>query len=270
MRRGGGGPPHRQYGNGEFHVEDDLVLAGKDRLYMYFRNTLPLLRLLEGLTVVFLTPLPRYLQEGCWGADDHVPNRFEEGFEASLRKGLMETRRFFKDFLFTNNLRFKIINPGLCVPLSDASCDPLWGEDPVHPLYGGYDAIIDTVLYEADTLRAGGKRAGEDIAPPPKKQRAEVPRPRWVKSRQVPVVMHGGYVNSGGPLQGGGGHRQSFETRGGPPRGFCRPGWRARGGRTVKRVDEVVPHRHLVTQDQTTQVSNKFFHIHVENFTFPT
>ena len=32
---------------------------------------------------------------------------------------------------------------------------------------------------------------------------------------------------------------------------------------TVKRVDEVVPHRHLVTQDQTTQVSNKFFHIHV-------
>jgi hypothetical protein len=39
------------------------------------------------------------------------------------------------------------------------------------------------------------------------------------------------------------------------------------GGYTVKRVDEVVPHRHLVTQDQTTQVSNKFFHIHVENFT---
>jgi hypothetical protein len=34
---------------------------------------------------------------------------------------------------------------------------------------------------------------------------------------------------------------------------------------TVKRVDEVVPHRHLVTQDQTTQVSNKFFHIHEEN-----
>ncbi len=34
---------------------------------------------------------------------------------------------------------------------------------------------------------------------------------------------------------------------------------------TVKRVDEVVPHRHLVTQDQTTQVLNKFFDIHVEN-----
>jgi hypothetical protein len=36
---------------------------------------------------------------------------------------------------------------------------------------------------------------------------------------------------------------------------------------TVKRVDEVVRHPHLVTQDQNTQVSNKFFDIPVENFT---
>ncbi len=170
-------------------MEGNLVLAGKDRLYMYFRNALPLLRLLEGLIIVFLTPLPRYLQEGCCGADDHAPNRFDEGFEASLWKGLMETRGFFKDFLFTNNLRFKIINPGLCVSLSDASGDPLWGEDPVHPLYGGYDAIIDTFLYEADSLRAGGKRAGDKIAPPAKKKKAEIPRPRWVESQHIPVVI---------------------------------------------------------------------------------
>jgi hypothetical protein len=38
-------------------------------------------------------------------------------------------------------------------------------------------------------------------------------------------------------------------------------------GCTVKRVDEVVRHPHLVTQDQNTQVSNKFFDIPVENFT---
>jgi hypothetical protein len=34
---------------------------------------------------------------------------------------------------------------------------------------------------------------------------------------------------------------------------------------TVKRVDEVVRHPHLVTQDQNTQVSNKVSDIHVEN-----
>ncbi len=36
---------------------------------------------------------------------------------------------------------------------------------------------------------------------------------------------------------------------------------------TVKRVDEVVRHRHLVTQDQNTQVSKKIFDIPTENFT---
>jgi hypothetical protein len=36
---------------------------------------------------------------------------------------------------------------------------------------------------------------------------------------------------------------------------------------TVKRVDEVVRHPHLVTQDQFTQVSKKVFDIPVENFT---
>ncbi len=36
---------------------------------------------------------------------------------------------------------------------------------------------------------------------------------------------------------------------------------------TVKRVDEVVRHPHLVTQDQFTQVSKKVFDIAEENFT---
>jgi hypothetical protein len=36
---------------------------------------------------------------------------------------------------------------------------------------------------------------------------------------------------------------------------------------TVKRVDEVVRHPHLVTQDQNTQVSNKVSDIPEENFT---
>jgi hypothetical protein len=47
--------PIRKYGNGEFHVESGL----------FFRNVMPLLRLLQGLKVIFLTPLPRFFQESC-------------------------------------------------------------------------------------------------------------------------------------------------------------------------------------------------------------
>ncbi len=39
-----------QCSNGEFHVEGDLILASKNRLFMFFRNVvLPLLCLLAGL-----------------------------------------------------------------------------------------------------------------------------------------------------------------------------------------------------------------------------
>jgi hypothetical protein len=55
------------------------VLAGKERILMYFRNCLPFLKLLEGRRVVFLTPLPRYLR-GCWERSDHAANCQEEGF----------------------------------------------------------------------------------------------------------------------------------------------------------------------------------------------
>ncbi len=43
-------------------------------------NVLPLLCLLEGLKVIFLALLPRYLQENCCNANNNVPNRYDESF----------------------------------------------------------------------------------------------------------------------------------------------------------------------------------------------
>jgi hypothetical protein len=68
----------------------------------------------------------------------------------------LELKGHYKAFLFTSNQPFKISNPGLCVRTVDASGYPLWGEDPVHPLYGGYDAndvIKVIVLVIAKTFR---------------------------------------------------------------------------------------------------------------------
>jgi hypothetical protein len=220
----GGDLPIRQFVNGEFHVEGDLVIAGKDRLYMYFKNTLPLLRLLDGRRVVFLIPLPRYILTGCCEQEDHAPNRGDPGFEDSIRAGLIEVRGFFKDFLFSSNLRgFRLLNPGLCVPTFNAEGDPLWGEDdPVHPLYNGYEMIVDTILREADSLRPGGKRSGDDIAPAAKKPRVDVPRPRWIDQPQDNVLIHGGLSQRGG---------QNWFRPGFPGRGRFFRGGRFRGGR---------------------------------------
>jgi hypothetical protein len=136
----GGDLPIRRFPDGVYHVEGDLVLASKERIHMYFKNCLPFLRLLEGRKVIFLTPMPRYLR-GCCMRPDHAPNRLEEGFEEQLRKGLVECRGYFKDFLFTSGLRgFSILNPGLFVSTCHGRgrCyDDVVGSRPGAPSKGG-------------------------------------------------------------------------------------------------------------------------------------
>jgi hypothetical protein len=126
---------------------------------------------------------------------DHAPNRLDEGFEEQLKKGLVECRGYFKDFLFTSGLRgFSILNPGLCLPAADESgaVMMLWGLDPVHPLKEGYFRIADMICEAAYKLGAKPedmrKRAGSLIGPPGKKPRAEITRPRCLYDLQRPAV----------------------------------------------------------------------------------
>ncbi len=68
----GGDLPIRRYPTGDFHIEGELVLASKERLFMYFKNCLPFFKLLEKLTVYFLSPLPRHLYVSCCLREDHA------------------------------------------------------------------------------------------------------------------------------------------------------------------------------------------------------
>jgi hypothetical protein len=142
---------------------------------------------------------------------DHAPNRLEDGFEDQLKKGLVECRGYFKDFLFTSGLRgFSILNPGLCLPAVDESgaAMMLWGLDPVHPLKEGYFRIADMISEAASKL--GGKpedmrkRAGSLMGPPGKKPRMEITRPRWVEEGPPASMIHGGqqYRRGGGRGRG--------------------------------------------------------------------
>ena len=90
--------PIRRYPNGEFHVEGDIVTASKERLHMYFRNCLPVLRLLEGRNVIFLSPLPRYVNNSCCDREDHAPNRRESNFEETFQRSVADLRATSKIF----------------------------------------------------------------------------------------------------------------------------------------------------------------------------
>jgi hypothetical protein len=152
--------------DGSHHVEGDLsILIAKDRQYTVFNTILPILQLLTGWKVIFVTPLPRYL---AFSRCDELTH--EIGFEKKLRDTLAECRRNFKDFLFTSNLRgFAVIDPSPAVPgnnTADAAAEPpVWGTDPVHPLAAGYGRLVD--LFEVTMgklLKQGGnhRRPAED------------------------------------------------------------------------------------------------------------
>jgi len=177
----GGDLPIRQYPNGERHVDGDLVLASKERMFMYFRNCLHFLRLLENRRVILLSPLPRYLYVGCCSQEDHCTNRSEPEYEASQRASLMEVRDYLKDFLFTYGLRgFSVLNPGREVPMEDEDGESLWTRDPVHPAYEGYNRIVDLLEEEAAKLASGGKRKATSRRGRDKRMRLEERRPDWV------------------------------------------------------------------------------------------
>jgi len=238
----GGDLPIWQYPNGEFHVQGDLVLASKERLNMFFRNSLPILKQLEGKKVIFITPLPRYLYNSCCNNEDHAPNRTDIGFEDDMKRGLAEVRGYFKDFLFSSGLRgFKIINPGICIPELDEEGENLWGEDPVHPLYAGYEKLVDTIVEEAATLRLGKnarKRPGEALGGQGKRLRQEAPRPQWIEQQSAPVMTLGGPFRGQqrgrghfrGPFRGRGTFRGRGERRGEGRRGGHRGGGHRGGG----------------------------------------
>ncbi len=128
-----------------------------------------------------------------------------------------------------------MLNPGLCLPSSGEEGEKVWGKDPVHPLQEGYERIVDLLCEEAAKMaeKASRKRAVEELAPAPKRQRVEQQRPRWIEAAPPPPLQMGfvrggsrgnssGYRGGGrgdGRAGRGGGRGSSGRGIGGGPRG---------------------------------------------------
>jgi hypothetical protein len=84
--------PIRRCDDGDFHVEGELVLVSKDRQLTLFNTIEPILTLLALYKLLLVTPMPRFLYEGCCPLGGHAPNRLEDGFEERPRIGLRDYR----------------------------------------------------------------------------------------------------------------------------------------------------------------------------------
>jgi hypothetical protein len=109
----GGDVPVQRCSDNKYHVEGDLGVAS-ERQQRLFCVIKPLLRLLDKLKVILVTPMPRWLYESCCDSADHAANRAEDGFKDRKRAALKEFRINFKNFAFLKNFRLKVLDPSPC------------------------------------------------------------------------------------------------------------------------------------------------------------
>jgi hypothetical protein len=189
----GGDIPIRRCDDSDFHVEGELVLVSKDRQLTLFNTIEPILTLLALYKLLLVTPMPRFLYEGCCPLGGHAPNRLEDGFEERPQIGLRDYRVNIKNFFFMCNMRnIKMLDPSPVLTHTDEDGEEIWGMDPVHPLLHGYRLLCD--LYESEMIQLLGKsrkRSGGSLLPPPKRARIES-RPSWIEAPKHNAVRRDG------------------------------------------------------------------------------
>jgi hypothetical protein len=94
---------------GRYHVDGDLLLAPPEMLSPYIRNCLPIMHQLEDFPKIVLSPLPRYLTQGCCTDQEHASNRVEDGFRRRIISGTERLRKAIRDQLLESGIRnFKV------------------------------------------------------------------------------------------------------------------------------------------------------------------
>jgi hypothetical protein len=197
--------------DGIFHLEGDLVVAGKDRQMEILNMISPIMEMVREIPVVFITPMARYFKNGCCDEMPHISNRFQRSFREDINKQLAELARNVKNFMFMNNFRnVLVLEPA--VDMRGLSDDEIWDSDPIHPRESFYDILARSIVVICGNRNK--KRAAEDATPGEPEATRPLPRGGHSGGR--------GYTRgTGSSLPGGRG--------GNPPRG--QRGARGHGGR---------------------------------------
>jgi hypothetical protein len=141
----------------KYHIDGDIITSSKSAQHSLFNNLRPLFEAVNGKDFLLVTPLPRYVIDGCCSDADHMPNRKLPNFEQQLMDDLQEVATNFKAFLFTTGLRNgKIVNPQ--ISLRGLQRHEVWDKDPVHPRDGAYDKLAEGIIRVASNLEDAGKK----------------------------------------------------------------------------------------------------------------
>jgi hypothetical protein len=197
-------PPSKRL-DGSYHMDGDLVLLPKELQYDLFKQLVLELDSYKNNTVIFMGPLPQYLERGCCSDVDHMKNRQDPEFKKKLEEGVYAARTNIKNSAFRHKLRKSVtISSWSTVKRMNV----IW-EDQVHLVEAGYQLLAEAIfgaVVEANKKRSGGPVLG---APAAKRPKTEAGGQRG----GVATTIRG--RQDGNSSQGrGGGHRHNYYTDG--------------------------------------------------------
>lgn len=191
-------------GEDRYHVDGELMVAGKEEQFRIFRELKPVFELCRDRKFIVVTPMARYVTDGCCANQDHMANRSNPEFLDDMYRGLNELASNFKNMLFSGDLRnSRVYNP--CHVLRATEPGEIWEDDPVHPVTDIYAKLAAGIAAIGDVLMAGKRKRDESGT---SQDRSSLPssNSKSVWSRINPQ-RGGGYQPRGGyqPMGGRGG-----------------------------------------------------------------
>jgi hypothetical protein len=142
----------RKGDDGVYHVEGDLVVASPDTQSEHLDLMKPVFDAIGRKPGLVISPMPRYIIDGCCQNQEHVANRTSRNFRSDMQRQLDGYTKKIKNILFVQNRRNLRVMDSSYDSRHMAEGD-VWFCDPVHPLDGIYRKIAAGVAKMAGTLR---------------------------------------------------------------------------------------------------------------------
>jgi hypothetical protein len=214
----------RKGDDGKFHIVGDLVVCSTETQDEHLNTLRPVLDAVGRRPCIIVSPMMRYVSEGCCQNPDHVKNLADRSYRDDMQRQLDGVTRSIKNFLFkTHRRNMRVLDSTYNtrhLPIED-----IWFTDPVHPINIIYQHIASGVVKMAASLknledRQDLKRRRSDSWD----NRGQATRTGNPRSGEMQQDQHRG--PAGGGHQGGhrGGH-SGYSGHG---------GHRGRGGRAYR------------------------------------
>jgi hypothetical protein len=150
----------KKMADGKYHVCGELVVASAETQNDHLQALKVILEAIGKRPCLVMSPIPRYVTEGCCADVRHVANRLDNGFCADMQRQLDSATKRIKNFLFNSNRRnMRVLDS--TNDIRDLPNEDIWFVDPVHPIDPIYRRIAAGVIKMAATLK--GHEEGRDL-----------------------------------------------------------------------------------------------------------